>query len=67
MKLSVTVLTAALMLASCAPRMVFVPERGNPTQRVWKTRAELRREIRALRCESRYPNCTKTKHHHHGN
>ena len=48
MKLSVIVLAAALLLASCAPRMVFVPERGNLTQRVWKTRAELRRDIRSV-------------------
>jgi hypothetical protein len=64
MKLSVIVLAAALLLASCAPRMVFVPERGNLTQRVWKTRAELRRDIRSLKCESRNANCHKPKHQH---
>jgi len=64
MKLSVIVLTAALLLASCAPRMVFVPERANPTQRVWKTRAELRRDIRAVKCESRNASCHKPKHQH---
>ena len=51
MKLSVIVLAAALLLASCAPRMVFVPERGNLTQRVWKTRAEIRRECRVIKRE----------------
>jgi hypothetical protein len=64
MKLSVTILAAALLLASCAPRIVFVPERGNSTQRVWKTRNELRRDIRSLKCESRNANCHKPKHQH---